>query len=42
MAKAKSVKQLSFTIPNKTSLLSEVTTAIAGAKANINTIRTRE
>ena len=38
MAKAKKQKQLSFTIPNKTGLLSEVTTAIAGAKANINTI----
>jgi hypothetical protein len=38
MAKAKSVKQISFTIPNKTGLLSEITTAVAGTKANINAI----
>ncbi len=38
MAKAKRVKQLSFTIPNKTGLLSEITTAVAGTKANISAI----
>jgi hypothetical protein len=38
MAKAKRVKQLSFTIPNKTGLLSEITAAVAGTKANINAI----
>ena len=38
MAKAKRVKQLSFTIPNKSGLLSEITTAVAGTKANINAI----
>lgn len=38
MAKAKGVKQLSFTMPNKTGLLSEITTAVAGTKANINAI----
>jgi hypothetical protein len=38
MAKAKSLKQLSFTIPNKTGLLSEIATTVAGTKANINAI----
>ena len=38
MAKAKRAKQLSFTIPNKTGLLSEITTAVAGTKANISAI----
>lgn len=38
MAKARKVKEISFTIPNKVGLLSEVTTAIAGAKANISAI----
>ncbi len=38
MAKAKKVKQHSFSIPNKAGLLSEITAAIAGAKVNINAI----
>lgn len=38
MAKAKRLNQLSFTIPNRTGLLSEVASAVAGAKVNINTI----
>ena len=38
MAKAKRVKLLNFTIPNKAGLLSEITTAVTGAKANINAI----
>lgn len=38
MAKAKRIKQLSFTMPNRVGLLSEVSTAIAGAKVNINAI----
>lgn len=38
MAKAKSLKQLSFTMPNRAGLLSEITTAIVGAKVNINSI----
>lgn len=38
MAKAKSLKQLNFTMPNRAGLLSEVTNTIAGAKVNINTI----
>ena len=38
MAKAKKAKQISFTIPNKKGLLSEITTAVAGTKANINAI----
>jgi len=38
MAKAKRVKQISFTIPNKAGLVSEITTAVTGAKANINAI----
>lgn len=38
MAKAKRSKQLSLTMPNRVGLLSEVSTAIAGAKVNINAI----
>ena len=38
MAKARKVKEISFTMPNKVGLLSEVTTAIAGAKVNITAI----
>lgn len=38
MAKAKRIKQLSLTMPNRVGLLSEVSTAIAGAKVNINAI----
>jgi hypothetical protein len=38
MAKARKAKEISFTMPNKVGLLSEVTTAIAGAKINITAI----
>lgn len=38
MAKARKAKEISFTIANKVGLLSEVTTAIAGAKVNIAAI----
>ena len=38
MAKARIAKEISFTMPNKVGLLSEVTTAIAGAKINITAI----
>jgi hypothetical protein len=38
MAKARKVKEISFTMPNKVGLLSEVTAAIAKAKGNINAI----
>jgi hypothetical protein len=38
MAKAKKLKQLSFTMPNRAGLLSEVTVAVLGAKVNINTL----
>lgn len=38
MAKAKKVKEISFEVPNRIGLLSEVTAAIAGAKVNINSI----
>ncbi len=38
MAKAKKLKQLGFTMPNRAGLLSEVTAAIAGAKVTINSI----
>lgn len=38
MAKAKRAKQLSFGMPDKPGLLSQVTTAIAGAKVNISSI----
>ena len=38
MAKAKKAKEIRFMMPNKVGLLSEVTTAIAGAKVNITAI----
>jgi len=38
MAKARKVKEIRLFMPNKVGLLSEVTTAIAKAKVNINTI----
>jgi hypothetical protein len=38
MAKARKAKEISFTMPNKVGLLSEVTTAIAGAKVNITAL----
>ncbi len=38
MAKAKKLKQLIFSLPNRTGLLSEITAAISGAKVNITTI----
>lgn len=38
MAKAKRVKQLSFMMPDRAGLLSEVTTALTGAKVNISNI----
>lgn len=38
MAKAKRVKQLSFMMPDRVGLLSEVTTNLAGAKVNISNI----
>jgi len=38
MAKAKKVKQLSFTMPNRAGLLSEVSAAVSDAKVNIDTI----
>jgi len=38
MAKARKVKEISFTTANKIGLLSEVTTAIAGAKVNITAL----
>jgi hypothetical protein len=38
MAKAKKTKEISFTMPDKVGLLSEVTTAIAGARVNIAAI----
>ena len=38
MAKAKRVKQLSFTMPNRAGLLSEVSAAVSGAKVNINAL----
>ena len=38
MAKARKAKEISFTMPNKAGLLSEVSRAIAGAKANITAI----
>lgn len=38
MAKAKKVRLISFTLPNKVGLLSEITTAINRAKTNINAI----
>ncbi|GBE34068.1 ACT domain protein [bacterium BMS3Bbin06] len=38
MTKAKKLKQLIFSLPNRTGLLSEITAAISGAKVNITTI----
>jgi hypothetical protein len=38
MAKARKVKEISFTMPNKVGLLSEVTTTIAKVKVNITAI----
>lgn len=38
MAKAKKIKQLSFGMPDRTGLLSEITAALAGAKVNISSI----
>ena len=38
MAKARKVKEISLTMPNKVGLLSEITTAITGAKVNITAI----
>jgi len=38
MARARRLKQLSFSLANKAGLLSEVATTIAGAKVNINSI----
>jgi hypothetical protein len=38
MAKARKTKQLSFTMPNRVGLLSEITTATAKAKVNITGI----
>ena len=38
MAKARKLKQLMFTIPNRAGLLAEITTAISSAKVNITTI----
>ena len=38
MARARKAKEISFTMPNKPGLLSEVTTAIAGEKVNITAI----
>jgi len=38
MAKARKAKEISFTMPNKVGLLSEVTTAIVGEKINITAI----
>lgn len=38
MAKTRKAKEISFTMPNKAGLLSEVTRAISGASVNITTI----
>lgn len=38
MAKAKRGKEIKFTMPNKSGLLSEITTAVSGTKANISAI----
>ena len=38
MAKALKTNQLSFTMPDRAGLLSEVTTALSGAKVNISAI----
>ena len=38
MTKARKVKEISFTVPNRVGLLSEVTTAVAKAKVNMTSI----
>lgn len=38
MAKAKKVKQLSFMMPDRSGLLSEISAALAGAKVNVNAL----
>ena len=38
MAKAKKIKQLIFTLPNRVGLLSDVSVAVTKAKVNINVI----
>jgi hypothetical protein len=38
MAKARKVKEIRLSMPNRVGLLSEVTTAVANAKVNINAI----
>ena len=38
MAKVRKVKEIRLSMPNKVGLLSEVTTAVANAKVNINAI----
>jgi hypothetical protein len=38
MTRARKVKEISFTMPNKVGLLSEVTTAVAKAKVNITAL----
>ncbi|OGW56762.1 MAG: hypothetical protein A3D21_02600 [Nitrospirae bacterium RIFCSPHIGHO2_02_FULL_42_12] len=38
MAKAKKIKQISFTLPNRVGLLSEISSAITKAKVNINAV----
>jgi len=38
MAKVKRAKQISFSMPDRAGLLSEVTNAVSGAKVNISAI----
>src|SRR5512139_3848451 len=38
MAEARKMKEISFTMPNRVGLLSEITRAIAGAKVNITSL----
>lgn len=38
MAKARKIKQISFTLPNKVGLFSEISSAITKAKVNINAV----
>ncbi len=38
MTKAKKVKQLQFMMPDRAGLLSEITTALAGAKVNVSAL----
>jgi len=42
MAKAKKSKQLSFTMPNRVGLLSEISSAVADAKINIDAVHAYE